>query len=114
MAANILSDLVWENFGFGLIAQPLGARVQYIIGDAQAEAIHAICIIMQLYNLVLTRLTMKGKSLKPNAYWHELSGLIHWKCRAELGIDLLNFAHHSTSVVIKSKTLFRGLSSRDI
>ena len=45
MAANILSDLVWENFGFGLIVQLLGAQVQYIIGDAQAEAIHAICII---------------------------------------------------------------------
>ena len=45
MAANILSDLVWENFEFGLIAQLLGVRVQYIIGDAQAETIHAICII---------------------------------------------------------------------
>ena len=32
MAVNILSDLVWENFGFGLIAQLLGAQVQYIIG----------------------------------------------------------------------------------
>ena len=42
MAANILSDLVWENFGFGSIAQLLGMRVWYIIGDAQAEAIHGI------------------------------------------------------------------------
>ena len=45
MAANLLSDLVWEKFGFELIAQLLGSRVWYIIGDAQAEAIHAICII---------------------------------------------------------------------
>ena len=33
---------------------------------------------------------MKDKSLKPNAYWRELSELIHWECRAELGIDLQN------------------------
>ena len=45
MAANVLSDLVWKNFGFGLIAQLLGAKVWCIIGDAYSEAFYAICII---------------------------------------------------------------------